>query len=81
MILGAAIGGATPNIPSWMEGYQTNAASGVLAAMLHPAGGFGRFVTVVLAVSVCPFRAVSTHLSNKFHSSAWLAIFQQQCTA
>ena len=52
MILGAAIGGATPNVPAWMNGYQTNAAGGVLAAMLHPAGGFGRFVTVILAFSM-----------------------------
>lgn len=52
MVLGAAIGGATPNIPSWQQGYETNAASGVLAAMLHPAGGFGRFVTVVLGFSM-----------------------------
>ncbi|KAF9731787.1 Purine-cytosine permease fcyB 4 [Paraphaeosphaeria minitans] len=52
MVLGAAIGGATPNIPSWQAGYDSNATSGVLAAMLHPAGGFGRFVTVVLAFSM-----------------------------
>ncbi|PVH98444.1 hypothetical protein DM02DRAFT_615792 [Periconia macrospinosa] len=52
MTLGAAIGGATPNIPEWTEGYEQNAASGVLAAMMHPAGGFGRFVTVILAFSM-----------------------------
>jgi NCS1 nucleoside transporter family len=52
MTLGAAMGGATPNIPSWQAGYDVNAASGVLAAMLHPAGGFGRFVTVILAFSM-----------------------------
>jgi NCS1 nucleoside transporter family len=52
MSLGAAMGGAVPNIPSWQAGYDTNSASGVLAAMLHPAGGFGRFVTVVLAFSM-----------------------------
>jgi NCS1 nucleoside transporter family len=52
MTLGAAMGGAVPNIPSWQAGYDTNSASGVLAAMLHPAGGFGRFVTVVLAFSM-----------------------------
>ncbi|KAK1912200.1 hypothetical protein P3342_009800 [Pyrenophora teres f. teres] len=52
MILGAAMGGATPNMASWQAGYDVNAASGVLAAMLHPAGGFGRFVTVVLAFSM-----------------------------
>ncbi|CAO2648590.1 Nn.00g078570.m01.CDS01 [Neocucurbitaria sp. VM-36] len=52
MTLGAAMGGATPNIPEWQAGYDSNAASGVLAAMLHPAGGFGRFVTVILAFSM-----------------------------
>ncbi|KAH9882734.1 hypothetical protein J1614_000099 [Plenodomus biglobosus] len=52
MSLGAAMGGATPNIGSWERGYDTNAASGVLAAMLHPAGGFGRFVTVILGFSM-----------------------------
>jgi purine-cytosine permease-like protein len=52
MTLGAAMGGATPNIPDWQAGYDLNAASGVLSAMLHPAGGFGRFVTVVLAFSM-----------------------------
>ena len=54
MTLGAAIGGATPNVEAWMTGYKTNAASGVLAAMMHPAGGFGRFVTVILAVRSRP---------------------------
>ena len=57
MILGAAIGGATPNVPSWMAGYESNYASGVLAAMMHPAGGFGRFVTVIFAVSFLQFKA------------------------
>ncbi|KAL6705349.1 hypothetical protein ACN47E_006998 [Coniothyrium glycines] len=52
MILGAAMGGATPNIPEWEAGYDANAASGVLAAMLHPAGGFGQFVTVILGFSM-----------------------------
>jgi NCS1 nucleoside transporter family len=52
MTLGAAMGGATPNIPEWQAGYDANAASGVLSAMLYPAGGFGRFVTVILAFSM-----------------------------
>ncbi|KII95691.1 hypothetical protein PLICRDRAFT_96749 [Plicaturopsis crispa FD-325 SS-3] len=51
MILGAAIGGAVPNVPSWTAGYDTGSAGGILAAMLTPAGGFGKFVTVILAFS------------------------------
>jgi NCS1 nucleoside transporter family len=52
MTLGAAMGGATINLPEWKAGYDSNAASGVLAAMLHPAGGFGRFVTIILGFSM-----------------------------
>jgi NCS1 nucleoside transporter family len=52
MTLGAAMGGATPNVADWQAGYDVNSASGVLAAMLHPAGGFGRFVTVILGFSM-----------------------------
>lgn|SRR5688572_11990463 len=52
MVLGAAIGGATPNIESWSEGYDKFIVGGVLQAMLLPAGGFGRFVAVLLSLSV-----------------------------
>lgn len=52
MILGAAIGGAVPNIPSWSTAYNTDSAGGVLAAMLEPAGGFGKFLVVLLAFSI-----------------------------
>jgi purine-cytosine permease-like protein len=52
MVLGAAIGGAVPNVPSWAEAYATNSAGGVMAEMLKPAGGFGKFVVVILAFSV-----------------------------
>jgi purine-cytosine permease-like protein len=52
MILGAAIGGAIPNIPEWTEGYDTTSIGGVLAAMLEPAGGFGKFVVVILSFTM-----------------------------
>lgn len=52
MILGVAIGGAVPNVPSWEEGYHSNSVGGVLGAMLKPVGGFGKFILVLLAVSV-----------------------------
>jgi purine-cytosine permease-like protein len=52
MVLGAAIGGATPNVPSWSEGYDNFSVGGVLMAMLTPAGGFGKFVAVLLALSL-----------------------------
>ncbi|KAH8881458.1 purine-cytosine permease FCY21 [Thozetella sp. PMI_491] len=52
MCLGAAIGGAVPSIPSWAETFEQGSTGGVMFAMLSPAGGFGKFVAVVLAFSL-----------------------------
>ncbi|KAK9417304.1 Permease [Seiridium unicorne] len=52
LTLGAAIGGAIGNIPEWTEGYDTTSVGGVLAAMLAPAGGFGKFVVVILSFTM-----------------------------
>jgi purine-cytosine permease-like protein len=52
MVLGAAIGGAIPNIPEWADGFDAGSTGGVMLAMLKPAGGFGKFVAVVLAFSL-----------------------------
>ncbi|KAK5636222.1 hypothetical protein RRF57_011934 [Xylaria bambusicola] len=52
MVLGAAIGGAIANVPEWEQGYATNSVGGVLAAMLLPIGGFGKFVVVLLSFSL-----------------------------
>ncbi|GJC94104.1 NCS1 nucleoside transporter [Colletotrichum higginsianum] len=52
LILGAAIGGALNNVPEWKSGWDAYGIGGVMAAMLTPAGGFGKFVLVVLALSV-----------------------------
>ncbi|RBR06432.1 uncharacterized protein FIESC28_11055 [Fusarium coffeatum] len=52
LILGAAIGGAIPNVESWQTAWDGYGIGGVLAEMLRPAGGFGKFVLVVLAVSI-----------------------------
>ncbi|RGP73505.1 purine-cytosine permease fcy22 [Fusarium sporotrichioides] len=52
LILGAAIGGAIPTDESWQTAWNGYGIGGVLAEMLEPAGGFGKFVLVVLALSV-----------------------------
>ncbi|KAK1593547.1 NCS1 nucleoside transporter [Colletotrichum navitas] len=52
MTLGSAIGGAIANVPEWQKGYDSTLVGGVLAAMLAPAGGFGKFVVVVLAFTL-----------------------------
>ncbi|KAI0089670.1 NCS cytosine-purine permease [Irpex rosettiformis] len=50
--LGAAVVIATPTVPAWSAGYENGNVGGLLEAMLHPAGGFGKFLTVLLALSV-----------------------------
>ncbi|GJC94755.1 NCS1 nucleoside transporter [Colletotrichum higginsianum] len=52
MTLGAAIGGAMGNIPEWQDGFSSTLVGGVLGAMLAPAGGFGKFILVVLAFTL-----------------------------
>ncbi|KAK4126144.1 hypothetical protein N657DRAFT_567802 [Parathielavia appendiculata] len=61
LILGAAIGGAVPNVPSWEQAYHATGVGGVMSEMLAPAGGFGRFVLVVLALSVIGNIAISMY--------------------
>ncbi|KAF2085523.1 purine-cytosine permease FCY22 [Saccharata proteae CBS 121410] len=52
MILGAAIGAAVPAIPAWSTANTRFSTGGVLVAMLSPAGGFGKFIAVLLAFSL-----------------------------
>ncbi|KAK4157603.1 permease for cytosine/purines, uracil, thiamine, allantoin-domain-containing protein [Chaetomidium leptoderma] len=52
MTLGAAIGNAIPNVPHWQAAYDETLVGGVLAAMLAPAGGFGKFLVVLLSFSL-----------------------------
>lgn len=53
MTLGAAIGGAVPSIPSWTAAYAVHGAGGVIGTILiERLGDFGRFILVVLGMSV-----------------------------
>lgn len=51
-LVGAAFAAAAPGIPSWDAGFEdgTN-VGGLLAAVLSPAGGFGKFLLVLIALS------------------------------
>lgn len=61
LVLGAAIGGAVPNVPAWTAAYEDLGIGGVMAEMLAPAGGFGKFVLVLLALSVIGNIAISMY--------------------
>ncbi|SPO04144.1 related to purine-cytosine permease [Cephalotrichum gorgonifer] len=73
-ILGAAIGGAVPNIPAWEAGFERNSVGGVMGAMLEPVGGFGKFLLVLMALSVLA-NVIGTiyALSLNFQSLMFLA--------
>lgn len=43
---------AVPSVPDWEIGYAGGNVGGLLEAMLHPVGGFGKFLTVLLSLSV-----------------------------
>ncbi|KAK3390945.1 permease for cytosine/purines, uracil, thiamine, allantoin-domain-containing protein [Podospora didyma] len=61
LVLGAAIGGAVPNVESWNQAYAITGVGGVMYEMLTPAGGFGKFVVVMLAFSVIGNIAISMY--------------------
>jgi purine-cytosine permease-like protein len=61
LILGAAIGGAVPNVPAWNMAYHVTGVGGIMHEMLAPAGGFGKFVLVILAFSVIGNVAISMY--------------------
>ena len=50
--LGAAVVVATPFVPAWNEGYADGNVGGLIEAMLQPTGNFGKFLTVLMALSV-----------------------------
>ncbi|KAJ8502259.1 hypothetical protein ONZ51_g125 [Trametes cubensis] len=52
-MLGAAFAAAAPGVPSWEAGFDGgNNVGGLLQAVLKPSGGFGKFLTVLVALSV-----------------------------
>ena len=53
MVLGAAIGGAISQIPSWEAAYEAGGMGGVVGEILiERLGNFGRFVLILLGISV-----------------------------
>jgi hypothetical protein len=51
-MIGAAFAAAAPGVPSWSTGFKDgNDMGGLIAAVLAPAGGFGKFLLVLIAMS------------------------------
>jgi purine-cytosine permease-like protein len=49
---GALIGACLASVPAWEAGNDLSGVGGILDAILSPAKGFGKFLTVLLALSV-----------------------------
>ena len=50
--LGAAVAAAVSSVSDWEQGYAGGNVGGLLEAMLHPLGNFGKFLMVLLSLSV-----------------------------
>jgi purine-cytosine permease-like protein len=51
--LGAAFAASAPAVPSWNAGFEGgDNIGGLISAVLAPAGGFGKFLTALIALSV-----------------------------
>ena len=52
-LLGAVFAASAPSVPSWNAGFD-NASDigGLISAVMSPLGGFGKFLTVLVALSI-----------------------------
>ncbi|KAK7442845.1 purine-cytosine permease FCY21 [Colletotrichum acutatum] len=65
----AALGAAVPANETWAEAYGLYSVGGIINAMNSPLGGFGKFVSVLLAFSVLGLTACTLYsLSISFQS-------------
>ena len=74
--VGAAFSAAAPSVPSWNDGYAGGNIGGLFEAVLRPAGGFGKFLTVLLSLSVAA-NLVSIFYSASFNFQVfipWLVV-------
>ncbi|KAI0746989.1 purine-cytosine permease [Daedaleopsis nitida] len=75
-MLGAAFAAAAPVVPEWDAGFDNgNSVGGLVQAVLSPAGGFGKFLTVLIALftpSACA-PTMYTFASSFMTIHAWFA--------
>lgn len=66
-MLGAVFAAAAPGIPSWSTGFQDgNDMGGLIGAVLAPAGGFGKFLLVLIALSTSSACAPTLYSFGEF---------------
>ena len=66
-MIGAAFAAAAPGVPSWSTGFKNGSdMGGLIAAVLAPAGGFGKFLLVLIAVSTSSACAPSIYSFGEY---------------
>ena len=66
-MIGAAFAAAAPGVPSWTTGFQNGSnMGGLIAAVLAPAGRFGKFLLVLIAVSTSAACAPSIYSFGEY---------------
>lgn len=68
--LGAAYITTLDNKPTWAAAYDANGVGGLIAAGLSPLGGFGHFLTCLMALSI-----VANNIPNVYSMSLTVQIF------
>lgn len=69
--MGAAFAAAAPTVPAWSASFQdSSSVGGLVYGVLEPLGAFGKFLTVLVALSV-PSACVPTMYS---FSTSFMAI-------
>ncbi|KAF8799760.1 NCS cytosine-purine permease [Phlegmacium glaucopus] len=71
--LGAAAAVAAPSVPIWEQGYTGGNLGGLLEAMLRPVGNFGKFLMVLLSLSVAG-NIAATFYSASINLQAFMPI-------
>ena len=51
---GAAVAIAATTTPSWSDGFAGGNVGGLIEAIYQPLGNFGKFLTVIMSLSVAP---------------------------
>lgn len=70
---GAAAAIAASSVPVWEQGYTSGSVGGLLDAMLSPLGNFGKFLLVLLSLSVAGNNVV-TFYSISLNIQAFIPI-------
>ena len=77
-MLGAVFAATAPAVPSWKLGFNDGLnVGGLISAILAPAGGFGKILVVLLALSVPSACAPTMYIFGLSFTSASLPSVEQ----